>query len=110
MIPALMANGLNDIAIYIWDHNKERAYEWAQTILDGATNPMVAGVAFHWYSGDHFEALRMIHDRFPNQKLLLSEACIEFSKYAADGDLSNAQKYAHDLIGNLNEGLSVFLD
>ena len=110
MIPALMANGLNDIAIYIWDHNKERAYEWAQTILDGAVNPMVAGVAFHWYSGDHFEALRMIHDRFPNQKLLLSEACIEFSKYAADGDLSNAQKYAHDLIGNLNEGLSVFLD
>ena len=77
MIPALMAHGLNDIAIYIWDHNKERAYEWAQTILDGAVNPMVAGVAFHWYSGDHFEALRMIYDRFPNQKLLLSEACIE---------------------------------
>ena len=110
MILALMVHGLNDIAIYIWDHNKERAYEWAQTILDGETNPMVAGVAFHWYSGDHFESLRMIHERFPDQKLLLSEACIEFSKYAEDGDLSNAQKYAHDLIGNLNEGLSVFLD
>ena len=64
-----MANGLNDIAIYIWDHNKERALEWAETILDDQTMPMVAGVAFHWYSGDHFEALRMIRERFPEKDI-----------------------------------------
>lgn len=110
MWPALCEHGLDDIEIYLWDHNKERAFEWAQTIIDEETDPMIAGIAFHWYSGDHFEALRMIHECFPNKKLLLSEACIEFSKFAAEDGLNNAQKYAHDMIGNLNEGMNTFLD
>lgn len=110
MWPALCAHGLDDIEIYLWDHNKERAFEWAQTIIDEETDHMIAGIAFHWYSGDHFEALRMIRECFPGKKLLLSEACIEFSKFAADDDLNNAQKYAHDMIGNLNEGMCTFLD
>lgn len=108
--PSLAEHGLDDIEIYIWDHNKERAFEWAETIIDAETDHMVAGIAFHWYSGDHFEALRMIRERFPKKKLLLSEACIEFSKYSAEDNLANAQKYAHDIIGNLNEGMSIFLD
>lgn len=108
--PALVKHGLDDIEIYIWDHNKERAFEWAETIFTGETADMVAGLAFHWYSGDHFEALDMIRERFPDKKLLLSEACIEYSKYAADNYLGNAQKYAHDMIGNLNNGMQMFFD
>lgn len=108
--PALQEHGLDGIEIYIWDHNKERAFEWAETILDEETDKMVAGIAFHWYSGDHFENLRMIRERFPEKKLLMSEGCIEYSKYAPDDFLKNAQKYAHDLIGNMNEGMGVFLD
>ena len=108
--PSLTVHGLNDIEIYIWDHNKERAFEWAETIIDDETDHMIAGLAFHWYSGDHFEALQMIRERFPKKKLLLSEACIEFSKYRADDNLVNAQKYAHDIMGDLNAGMSAFLD
>lgn len=108
--PSLIAHGMTDIQIYIWDHNKERALEWAETIIDEETTSMVAGLAFHWYSGDHFEALQMIRERFPGKKLLLSEACIEFSKYSAAEHLKNAQKYAHDIIGDLNAGMSTFLD
>lgn len=108
--PALVSRGLENIEIYIWDHNKERALEWAETIIDGETDSMIAGVAFHWYSGDHFEALRMMQERFPEKKLLLSEACIEFSKYSTDNNLENAQKYVHDIIGDLNSGMSSFFD
>ncbi len=110
LYPSLVAHHLDDIEIYIWDHNKERALEWAETIFTGETADMVAGLAFHWYSGDHFEALQMIRERFPDKKLLLSEACIEYSKFAADDYLKNAQKYAHDMIGNLNHGMQTFLD
>lgn len=110
MWPALEKNNLTDIDIYIWDHNKERAFEWAETIIDEETTHMIKGIAFHWYSGDHFEALKMIKERFPDKELLLSEACIEYSKYAADDYLGNAQKYAHDIIGNINNGMSTFLD
>lgn len=108
--PALERHHLTDIKIYLWDHNKERAFEWAETIIDEDTDKMIEGVAFHWYSGDHFEALRMIKERFPNKKLLLSEACIEYSKFSPDDYLGNAQKYAHDIIGNLNEGMDTFFD
>lgn len=110
MWPALTRHGLNDIEIYIWDHNKERVFEWAAELIDEETDEMIAGAAFHWYSGDHFETLGMFRERFPGKKMLLSEACIEYSKFAADDYLQNAQKYAHDLIGNLNQGMSTFLD
>lgn len=110
LYPSLVEHKLDDIEIYIWDHNKERAFEWAETLFTGDTADMVAGIAFHWYSGDHFEELQMIKEKFPDKKLLLSEACIEFCKYAADDYLKNAQKYAHDMIGNFNNGMQTFLD
>ena len=71
---------------------------------------MIRGMAFHWYSGDHFEALRMIREKYPDKQLLLSEACIEYSKFSADDYLNNAQKYAYDMMENLNEGMNTFLD
>lgn len=108
--PALQKNGLQDMKIYIWDHNKERAFDWAEEIIDEVTAKMIEGVAFHWYSGDHFDALRMIREKFPDKKLELTEACIEYSKFEADDYLKNAQKYAHDMIGNLNNGMNAFYD
>ncbi len=110
LYPALMKNHLEDIEIFIWDHNKERAFERMCEIIDSETEHMVAGIAFHWYSGDHFEALELIRRRFPDKKLILSEACIEYSKYRADDYLVNAQKYAHDIIGNMNAGMNAFYD
>lgn len=108
--PEMQKQSLDDIKIYIWDHNKERAFEWAEVLFDEETAGILEGVAFHWYSGDHFEALRMIREKFPDKKLLLSEACIEYSKFSQDDFLKNAQKYAHDIIGNLNNGMNAFLD
>lgn len=110
MWPSLRENGLEDMEVFIWDHNKERAFERACTIIDETTDHMVTGLAFHWYSGDHFEALKMIHEKFPDKKLILSEACIEYSKFDSDDYLNNAQKYAHDMIGNLNNGMTGFYD
>lgn len=110
MWPAMEENHLEDIEIYIWDHNKERCFEWAETLIDETTAHMIAGLAFHWYSGDHFDALRMIREKHPDKKLLLSEACIEFSKFSQEEYLNNAQKYAHDMIGDFNAGMNVFID
>lgn len=110
MWPSLQENGLSDIEVFIWDHNKERAYERACEIIDETTSHMITGIAFHWYSGDHFEALSMIHDKFPDKKLILSEACIEYRKFDANDCLKNAQKYAHDMIGNMNHGMNAFYD
>lgn len=108
--PSLVEHKLDDIEIYLWDHNKERAYEWIKEIIDEETKNMVAGVGIHWYSGDHFETVRIIKEKYPWLKILTSEACIEYSKFSADAVLKNAQKYAHDMIGNFNAGMDAFID
>lgn len=108
--PAMQAHQLDDTEVYVWDHNKERALERTLAIVDSATLPMVTGVALHWYSGDHFDALRMIKERYPHLKLLFSEACIEYKSYGTNDHLANARRYAHDLIGNLNAGIQLFHD
>jgi glucosylceramidase len=67
-------------------------------------------VAFHWYSGDHFEGINLIREKYPDKKLMFSEGCIEYSRYDVDNQLKNAQIYAHDMIGNFNAGTNIFID
>ena len=110
LYPELQKQGLTDIEIFIWDHNKERLFERACATIDDTTRHMIKGIAFHWYSGDHFEQLRMVRDKYPELQLILSEACIEYSKYEAGEELQNVKKYAHEIIGNLNAGMNAFYD
>lgn len=110
LYPVLKREGLSEVGIYIWDHNKERMFDRAAAIIDASTEHMVEGVAFHWYSGDHFEAVKLVSDGFPSQKLLFSEGCIEYSKFDGENQLHNAQMYAHDMIGNFNNGMHAFID
>ena len=110
MHPAMVKHGLEDIEIFLWDHNKERAYEWMRDAVDPVSGAMIAGAAFHWYSGDHFEVLDLIRRRFPDKKLISSESCIEFSKFDPGDAARAAQRAAHEIIGDLNHGMTAFYD
>lgn len=110
LYPVMQKNGYEDIEIFIWDHNKERVFERACAVIDESTKDIVKGIAFHWYSGDHFEALDLVRKTFPDKKLMISESCIEYSKFGAGEDLKNAQRLAHEIIGDLNHGMSGFYD
>lgn len=110
LVPAMKKHNLSDVEIFIWDHNKERLYERVRDIIDDETEPMITGAAYHWYSGDHFDAIRMVHEKYPSKKLILSESCLEFSKYEKGDELKNAERLAHDMIGNLNAGMCAFYD
>ncbi|WOO38381.1 glycoside hydrolase family 30 beta sandwich domain-containing protein [Anaerocolumna sp. AGMB13020] len=106
---ALERNGLTRVKVNIWDHNKERMFERARAIIDDETDKMIDGVAFHWYTGDHFEAIQLTGEVYPGKELLFTEGCVEYSRFDA-GQLRNAQMYAHDIIGNLNAGMTGFID
>lgn len=112
LYPALQKNGLDHVALYIWDHNKERVYERTCDIVDETTKDMVAGVAYHCYSGDHFETLQMVHEDFPELKLMHSEGCVELARNEEHGrdELRHARMYAHDIIGDLNHGMNSWID
>ena len=107
---ALHRQGLEDVEIFIWDHNKERAFERAAGILDGNTRSMVTGVACHWYSGDHFENLDLVRATYPELKLIISESCIEYNKFDKGADTANAVRLAHEILGDMNHGVSAFYD
>lgn len=109
LYPRLRQDGLGDVEVYIWDHNKERLFDRACAEIDCRTDHMIAGLAFHWYSGDHFDALRLVREKFPDKKLIFSEGCIEYSRFDKN-QLANAQMYAHDMMGNLCAGMNGFFD
>ena len=108
--PALARHGLKAVEVFIWDHNKERVYERVRDTVDDTTRDLVAGAAFHWYSGDHFEALDMVRRQYPELKLITSESCIECRFHAAQDEFGNNAKLAHELMGDLNHGISAFYD
>lgn len=109
--PALKAAGAADTQILIWDHNKDQLLERMQrSCADKQQAKHIAGAAFHWYSGDHFEAVALCRRLYPDKTLLFSEGCVEYSHYRSMSDVQNAERYAHDMIGNLNAGTNGSLD
>ena len=108
--PELKKAGLaGRIEIFAWDHNKERMLEHLDGLIDGETLDMIDGVAFHWYSGDHFDAVRIAGARYPGLKLINSECC-PLHPNTPKGDRADAVAYAHDMIGDLNAGMCRWID
>lgn len=110
MHPALLSHGLDNVEVFIWDHNKERVYDRVCQIVDDSTRRMLNGVAFHWYSGDHFEALELVRRQYPELKMIISESCIEYTKFGAADTKKNAARLSHEIIGDLNHGMTAFYD
>ena len=97
------------VKILFWDHNKERTLERARITLDEETSKYIYGIALHWYSGDHFEQLDMFSKLYPDKDIVFSEGCYEYSLGASD-TVKIGEKYAHDMIGNFNNGCNIFCD
>ncbi len=109
--PALAEAGLADVRLLIWDHNKERLLRRAEeTLAVGQADQYISGVAFHWYTGDHFENVAMTAQRFPDKQLIFTEGCVEFSRFSKTNETQKAEMYAHDILGNLNAGMHGFID
>ena len=109
--PIMKEKGLGDVKIFIWDHNKEIMYERAKDILqDEKAAKYIAGVGFHWYTGDHFEAVSLVREKYPDKELLFTEGCVEYSRFMDSNDVYKAEMYAHDILGNLNAGMNGYLD
>ena len=111
LLPAREAAGLEHVALTVWDHNKERLYDRvAYLCADETARRAIGAVGYHWYSGDHFEAVDLVARQYPDKLLIFTEGCIEYSRFAQDSALRHAQMYAHEIIGGLNAGMHAFLD
>lgn len=100
LIPVLEKEGLSDIKIIIWDHNKERVYDRAKTILENKkVNERVWAVGHHWYSGDHFEGLSLVEENLKKPNIC-TEFCASFGMIKDVKKL--AERYGREICENIN--------
>jgi len=108
--PTLNKSGFNDIKIMIWDHNKERVLDRAiESFAVPGAKDAIWGVAFHWYSGEHFDALRMTHEMFPDKPLFLTEFCRGGSS-GPRADWTDVEAYVNEMIGDFNNYMAASID
>ncbi len=109
--PELERNNLEDVKILAWDHNKEHAFERTRELLETKeAERYISGIALHWYTGDHFENLALIRERYPHKELFFTEGCVEYSRFSESNEVQKAEMYAHDMIGNFNNGVCAHID
>jgi glucosylceramidase len=101
--PTMQRQGLSRVKIMIWDHNRGIMYQRAKTVYDDArASKYVWGVGFHWYVGDHFENVRLVHDAYPDKKLLFTEGTPASFNSRRLGDWQWGEIYARSMINDLN--------
>ena len=52
----------------------------------------------------------MVQKQYPGTKVIFSEGCVEYSRFADTKETAKAEMYAHDMIGNFRAGLSAYFD
>lgn len=112
--PILEKEGLGHVKIMIWDHNRERIFDRAKCAFEDAlASKYIWGVGFHWYSGDHFEALDAVNHMWPDKKLVFTEGCGELSKKDGVMNLSEweiGERYGHNILGDLKNHTCAWTD
>lgn len=102
-----------DTKIFVYDHCKERIFERClKYYSDPKLKKYISGIACHWYSGDHFGEIELCKKAFPDKFVIMSEGCtysMEKGMHKSDA-WQQSYKYAHDIIGDLNAGLTAFID
>jgi len=102
------AEDISDTHIFYWDHNKDRIVDHAKAVfMDKSARDTISGTAFHWYVSDHFGALDAVHQLMPDKYLLATEGCLGYRKASV---YDSGEKYAHDIIGDINHWANSWTD
>ena len=96
--------------ILIWDHNKEKLYLRAKQEFNIEGSDIISGMAYHYYSGDHFDNIRIVREVFPDKLLIHTEGCTGYSHFRQEDEVHNGELYGHDILGDLNSGSNAYID
>ncbi|HPX27528.1 MAG TPA: glycoside hydrolase family 30 protein [Treponemataceae bacterium] len=107
--PLLEKNGKDSIKIFVWDHNRDLLLErFSQSMKHKDAQKYIAGAAYHWYSGDQYNNVNEVYKKHPDKMLIFSEGCIEGGP--RNGAWFSGERYAHNIINDLNSGCSAWID
>lgn len=107
--PTLEREGLSDVKIYVWDHNRDIIVERASgTMSVPGADKYIYGFASHWYVSEDFENLSKVHELFPDKHILFSEGCQEGGVHL--GSWATGERYGRNMIGDFNNWQEGWLD
>jgi glucosylceramidase len=107
--PTLGKAGFSDVKILVWDHNRDLLLKrFRKTMMSRNAKKYVSGAAFHWYSGDQYDHVAEIARRYPDKLLVFSEGCVEGGP--RPGAWFSGERYAHNVINDLNAGCQAWID
>jgi glucosylceramidase len=99
--PTLKKGGYGHLKLMVWDHNRDRMYERAKSVYDdAAAAKYVWGTAYHWYEGECFDNVQLVHDAWPDKKLLFTEGCVR--RGPQGGLWDDGERYGRAIIKDLN--------
>lgn len=111
MGPTLEKAGMSVVKLMVWDHNRGLMYQRAKTVLeDPDAAKYVWGTGFHWYTGDHFDNVRLVSEAFPDKKLLFTEGCVYPFNYDSLLNWNYGEVYGKSIVMDLNNGASGWTD
>jgi len=114
--PVMAEQGLRDVNIMVWDHNRDLIMQRAQTIFDDpAAAKYVWGIAFHWYedwSGgtQMYDNVALVHQLYPNKHILFTEGTPANFDSTAYGRWSLGEAYGRSMIHDFNSGTEGWTD
>lgn len=114
--PALHQNGYQGLRLIAWDHNRDLLPQRASVLLnDTVAAGYIWGLGVHWYepwSGTRplYDNLRQVAENFPNINLIFTEGCQEKFDFNKIYDWSLGEKYADNILSDLNNGISAYCD
>lgn len=100
LLPALDAEGLSEVKVILWDHNKERVFDRSRNILSRTERTdRVLAAGHHWYTGSHYEGIRLA-----NEVLGVPTICTEFCCTIREDVVDAAEQYACEILNDLDAG------
>lgn len=111
MGPTLVKAGMEDVKLIVWDHNRGLMFQRAKAVLDDPeAAKYVWGTGFHWYTGDHFDNVRLVSEAFPDKKLLFTEGCGYPFNYNTLSEWKWGEVYGKSVLLDINNGASGWTD
>ncbi|MNB94580.1 Glucuronoxylanase XynC precursor [compost metagenome] len=107
--PTMHLEGLENVNILVWDHNRDIVVERASTVLnDPEAAKYVWGTGLHWYVSEAFDQVGKVHELFPDKHLLFTEGCQEGGVHL--GSWETGERYGRNMIGDFNNWMEGYLD
>ena len=114
--PVMAEQGLRDVNIMVWDHNRDLIVERAETIFDDPDAAKYAwGIAFHWYedwSGgtQMYDNVALVKQRYPDKHILFTEGTPATFDSTGYDRWALGEAYGRSMIHDFNSGTEGWTD